>query len=74
MRVASLWVAYALLVLTSWYGLWSIGNDLESLEDDVCGAIVLDLRVQAGIVSPTDPEGADEILSAIDDVTEQCGG
>ncbi len=74
MRLATLWAAYAILVATSWWGLWSIGNSLKSLSDDVCGAIVLDLEVQAGIVAlGGETEAAESIRAAIVDVIEACG-
>ena len=74
-RLISLWMAYVLLVLTSWYGLWTIGNSLESLEQDVCQAIVLDLTVQANIVKllPAETDESDQIFAAIDDVEAICG-
>lgn len=72
-RLVTLWVAYALLVATSWFGLWSIGSRINSLENDVCGAIVFDLSVQAEWVREANPELAAAIGDTIVDITEACG-
>lgn len=73
-RYVTLWFAYLLLIGTSFWGIRSINNAVGDLQEDVCGAILIDLEVQAGVVELASPEKAEEIRAFAEEVIEACDG
>ena len=71
-KIVSLWCAYIILVVTTWWAVSSITNDLDDLGDDVCGAIVLDLTVQTEMIEVLAPGRVADMMVIIDEVREAC--
>ncbi len=71
-RYLSLWMAYGVLILTTLLSVMSINNRLEAIEQDVCKALLVNLRAE--VLDPDlDTEGRTTIEQFIEALSEECG-